>query len=72
MTEASKMYMHAMILSRINYCLTSGTHITTLQSVERLYKQALKTLDKKSNAYHHCTIFSKTWFPKLGKHDQVC
>ena len=41
--EASKLYMHAMILSHINCCLTSWTQtsITTLQSVERLYKQAL-------------------------------
>ena len=60
-TEASKIYMHAMILWHINDCLTSWTQTsrTTLQSVERLYKQALKTLDKKSNAYHHCNILAK-------------
>lgn len=63
-TEASKLYMHAMILSHINYCLTSWTQTsrTTLQPVERLYKQALKTLDKKSNYYHHCNILVKYGF----------
>ena len=38
------------------------TSRTTLQSVEILYKQALKTLYKKSNAYHHCNIFAKYGF----------
>lgn len=37
-TEASKLYINAMILSRINYCLTSWTQIgrTTLRPVEIL------------------------------------
>lgn len=60
-TEASKLYMHSMILSHIKYCLTSWTQAsrTTLQPVEKLFKQALKILDKKSNAYHHCNVLAK-------------
>lgn len=63
-TEASKLYFNAMILSHMNYCLTSWTQTgrTTLKPVERLYKQALKTLDKKSNSYHHCKILTKYKF----------
>lgn len=45
-TEASKLYINAMILSHMNYCMTSWT---ALQSVETVYKRALKTMDNKSN-----------------------
>ncbi len=60
-TKASKLYINAMILSHINYRLTSWaqTGRTTLQSVETLYKQALKILDKKSDSYHHYTILTQ-------------
>lgn len=53
-----------MILSHMKYCLTSWTQTSgiTLQSLERLYKQALKILDKRSNSYHHCKILSKFGF----------
>ena len=44
-TEDSELYINAMILSHMNYCLTSWakTGRTTLQSVETLYRQAFKT-----------------------------
>ena len=43
-TEASKLYMHAMILSHINDPHQLDTDIKNhFATVERLYKQALKT-----------------------------
>ena len=59
--QAAKLYMHAMILSHFNYCLTSWsqTGVTTLRPVESLYKQTLKVLDRKPNSFHHCHIISK-------------
>lgn len=49
-TEAAKLYFFSMILSHITYCLISwsNTHSTTIKPLERLYKQALKILDKKT------------------------
>ena len=63
-TEAAKMYMFSLILSHINYCLTtwSTANSTTLKPVISLYKQALKILDKKPRTFHHCTILNKYRF----------
>lgn len=46
------MYIKEMVLPPTSYSLTSWTQAaqTTLQSIQRLYKQALKTLHKRSRA----------------------
>ena len=60
-SAAAKLYLHSMVLSHINYCLISwsNAHSTALKPLESLYKQALKTLDKKPFRYHHCHIVKK-------------
>ena len=60
-TEAAKLFMHAMIFSHISYCFTSWSqaNATTLRPLESLYKNTLKTLDRKANSYHHCHILQK-------------
>lgn len=66
-----------MILSHIRYCLTNWSQLsdTSLQSVERLYKQSLKVWDKKHNSYYHCHILSKyhlfSWENIIRFHDIV-
>ncbi len=71
------MYMHSMIISHITYCLTtwSQASITTLKPLESLYKQSLKTLDKKSVQFHHCSILKKynllSW-DNLIKYVHIC
>ena len=64
--KAAKLYMNAMIMSHITYCLTSWgqTNSSTLKPLEMLYKQTLKVLDQKPNSSHHCTI--------LHKHKLLC
>ncbi len=55
-SDAALIYFHAYIFSY--YCLTTWSHasITTLKPLESLYKQSLKTLDKKSVQFHHCSM----------------
>ena len=50
-----------MIISHITYCLISwsNAHSTAMKPLESLYKQALKTLDKKPFRHHHCHILRK-------------
>ncbi len=57
-TEAAKVYMHSVSFSHMNYCLTSWSQAkpTTLKPLQSLYKQTLKTLDKKPKQFHHCAI----------------
>ena len=59
--DAAKIFMHAMILSRMSYCITCWGQAgeSTLRPLESLYKQTLKTLDKKPIRYHHCRILEK-------------
>lgn len=56
--DAAKVYIPAMKLSHITYCLTtwSQAKITTLKPSELLHKRAIKILDKKTTQYHHCPI----------------
>ncbi len=67
----------SMIISHITYCLTTWSHasITTLKPLESLYKQSLKTLDKKSVQFHHCSILKKynllSW-DNLIKYVHIC
>ena len=55
------MFLHSMILSHIEYCLTSWSYTFDyiLKPIESLFKQALKVLDKKPFTYHHCNILQK-------------
>ncbi len=69
--------MHSMIISHITYCLTtwSQASITTLKPLESLYKQSLKTLDKKSVQFHHCSILKKYYllsWDNLIKYVHIC
>lgn len=59
--QAAKMYMYSMIFSHLTYCLTVWSHanITTLKPIHSLYKRTVKTLDRKPNSYHHCSILQK-------------
>ncbi len=53
-----------MILSDIEYYLTSWSLActTTHNSIESLYKKALKISDKKLLTFHHCNILVKHEF----------
>uniref|UniRef100_A0A3Q3LKN7 Reverse transcriptase domain-containing protein n=1 Tax=Labrus bergylta TaxID=56723 RepID=A0A3Q3LKN7_9LABR len=59
--EASKMYLNAMIFSCFHYCIScwSQANKTVLKPIRSLHKQALKTLDRKPQQYHHCDILDK-------------
>ncbi len=62
-SDAALMYMHSMIISHITYCLTTWS------------QQSLKTLDKKSVQFHHCSILKKynllSW-DNLIKYVHIC
>ena len=72
---AALQYFHSMIMPHITNCLTtwSHTHATTLLPIQSVYKQALKALDGKPRAYHHCNILPKhkllSWENLLTFHD---
>ncbi|XP_061653107.1 uncharacterized protein LOC133488791 isoform X2 [Phyllopteryx taeniolatus] len=57
-TEAAKIYLHSMILSHFNYCITSWSQAgqNAKKPLEVLYKQVIKVMDKKPRHYHHCAI----------------
>ena len=59
--DAAKTYLHCMILSHIDYCLTNWSFagVTVIKPIEQLYKKAIKVFDKKPNTYHHCNILEK-------------
>jgi len=58
---AAKVFLHSMILSHMEYCCTSWTltGMKTFKSIELLYKNALKVLDKKPMSFHICKILQK-------------
>lgn len=60
-TESAKLYFSAMAMTHLTYCITIWALAckTTLKSAEIVYKQAIKILDKKTKAYHHCNILRK-------------
>ncbi len=47
--------------SHLSYCLTCWGQAgeTVIKPLKSLYKQTLKTLDKKSHQYHHCRVLEK-------------
>lgn len=59
--SASLTFLHSMILSHIDYCITSWSYTcdSILRSIESCFKKALKVLDKKPLSYHHCSILDK-------------
>ena len=60
-SSAALMFLHCMILSHIDYCLTSWSLActTALKPIESLYKKALKTLHKKPFSFHICKTLTK-------------
>uniref|UniRef100_A0A3B1IW78 Reverse transcriptase domain-containing protein n=1 Tax=Astyanax mexicanus TaxID=7994 RepID=A0A3B1IW78_ASTMX len=60
-TEAAKRYVHSMIFSHFNYCITSWSRLVKAQKkpLEILYKQVIKVMDKKPRYHHHCAILKK-------------
>ena len=76
-TEAAKMFLHSMVFSHLNYCLTnwSQANLSTLKPLESQYKQAIKILDKKKKLFHHCLILKKYQLlsrEDLKKYFNVC
>lgn len=58
--EAALIFYHSMTISHITYCLTrSQASITTLKPLNSLYKQSLKTCDKNTIQFHHCSMLKK-------------
>lgn len=59
--ESAKLYLDAMIMPHMLYCITSWATAckTALKPIEVAYKQALKVLDRKPNMYQHCLILKK-------------
>ena len=75
--NAAKLYVNAMVMSHLTYCLTSWGHTnaSTLKPLETLYKQTLKVLDQKPNSSYYCTILHKhkllSWEDVI-KHRNIC
>ena len=63
-TEATTMYMNAMIISHLIYCLTSRSQASssTLRPLESLYKQTMKTLNKKPYSFTTATYWKNIIF----------
>lgn len=59
--KAAQLYMHAMILSDLSYCITSWSQASqvTLKPAVAMYKQAIKIMDQKPMRWHHCGILRK-------------
>ncbi len=59
--DIARIFMHAKKNSHLSYCLTCWGQAgeTIIKPLKSLYKQTLKTLDKKSNQYHHCRVLEK-------------
>ena len=53
--KAAHLYLHAMVLSHLSYCITSWSQATdsTIKPLFSLYKQALNILDQKPQKWHH-------------------
>lgn len=62
--NAARTFLHAMIFSHFEYCLTSWslTCASTLKPLEALYKRALKVFDRKPQFHHYCNILEKHKF----------
>ncbi len=59
--DIAKTCMHATIFSHRSYCLTCWGQAgeTVIKPVKSLFKQTLKTLDKKPKQQHHCRVLEK-------------
>uniref|UniRef100_A0A8C7X350 Reverse transcriptase domain-containing protein n=1 Tax=Oryzias sinensis TaxID=183150 RepID=A0A8C7X350_9TELE len=58
---AARMFLHSMILSHIEYCITcwSLAGVNTSKTIESLYKKSLKVLYRKPMSFHVCNILKK-------------
>lgn len=54
--HAAQIFMHSMIFSHINYCITSWSqaNVTATMPLKRIYNRAAKILAKKPIRSHHC------------------
>ena len=59
--ECALLFLNSMILSHLSCGLTtwSQANQSVIKSIECLYNQALKILDKKQIRYHHCCNLMK-------------
>ncbi len=60
-TTAAKLYINAMIIPHLTYCMTTWSQAkgTTQKPILFLHKEAYKVLNRKPNTYHHCNILFK-------------
>lgn len=60
-TKAAKLFLYTMIFSHIEYCFInwSLTGISSLKTIESLFKKAIKIFDKKALSFHHCNILER-------------
>ena len=76
-TTAAKLYMDAMIVSHLTYCLTTWGHTnsSSLKPLATLYNRTVKVLDRKPNSTHHCTILNNrkllSWEDTI-KYKNIC
>lgn len=78
-TDPAKLYMNAMIMSHLTYCLTSFAQANKktkhLNHLKHCINKNLKVLDQKSNTFHHLLILGKSklfsW-DNLIKYPNLC
>lgn len=60
-TNSAKMFLHSMIFSHIEYCITtwSLSGDTILKPIEMLFKKSIKIFDQKPLSFHQCNILKK-------------
>ncbi len=60
-TTAAKLYINAMIIPHLIYCMTTWSQAkgTTQKPILFLHNEAYKVLNRKPNTYHHCNILVK-------------
>lgn len=59
--QPAMMFLHPMITFELLYCYSSWSvaGVATLKPTESLYKNTLKTLDKRPFTYHHLSILPR-------------
>lgn len=62
--KAAHLYLHAMVLSHLSYCIAAWGQATdsATRPLLSLYKQALNIWDQKPQKWHHCKIIEKYSF----------
>ena len=56
--EAAKIFLHSMILSHFNYCITAWSQASpsVVKPLKGLYNRAIKILGKRPIRSHHCNV----------------